>query len=329
MLRGRFVRSGQIEELGMWLGAAEGGRPTLRDALARALGDESVELVFWLPDGGRYVDATGFSFPLPRTGSDRGVVEVESSGELVGAIIYDAVLIAEPELVRAAGRVIALALERERLTAELRASRDAVRESRARIVEAADRERRQIAQDLHDGLQGRLVLLGIQAAQLEQAGSDPEVRAAADGLRGGLEAAAAELRGLVQGVMPSLLIERGLYAATADLVDRLPVPTRLELSGGEEPLPDEVQRTGYFVVAEALTNAVKHSRARELAVCVGRVNGHLAITVRDNGIGGAALTGGSGLRGIADRLDVLGGRLRVESELGHGTVITAEVPCGL
>ena len=234
-------------------------------------------------------------------------------------------LIAEPEPVRAAGRVIALALER--LTAEVRASRDAVRESRARIVDSADRERRQIAQDLHDGLQGRLVLLGIQAGRLAQAAPDPGVQAAAEELRGGLEAAATELRGLVQGVMPSLLIERGLYAATEDLVDRMPVPTRLELFGADEPLPDHVQRTGYFVVAEALTNAVKHSRARELAVCVGRVNGDLAITVRDDGVGGADLAAGSGLRGIADRLDVVHGRLRVESAPGAGTLVAAEIPC--
>ncbi len=143
----------------------------------------------------------------------------------------------------------------------------------------------------------------------------------------GLEAAGAELRRLVQGVMPALLIERGLYAATEDLVDRIPVPTRLELPDGDGALPDSVQSAGYFVVAEALTNAIKHSQARELTVRMGRVDGHLEIEVCDDGVGGARLGGGTGLSGIADRVDVLGGRLRVESRPGEGTVVRAEVPC--
>jgi signal transduction histidine kinase len=128
--------------------------------------------------------------------------------------------------------------------------------------------------------------------------------------------------------MPALLIERGLYAATEDLVDRMPVPTRLQVTCPEQALPEGVQRTGYFVVAEALTNAVKHSHARELEVKLVRDNGQLSIEVRDNGIGGACSGRGTGLSSIADRIDVLGGQLHVHSPAGHGTLVQAQLPCG-
>jgi len=327
VLRGGFARTGEIDELGAWLGAGDGGRLQLRDALTAALGDDSLELVFWLPEGDRYVDAAGVAVELPRAGSARGAVEIELAGVRVGAIAYDAILIDEPELVRSAGRVIALSLERERLTAALLASRDALSESRARIIEAADHERRRIAHDLHDGLQGRLVVLALKAGRIAVHLPAGAHRDAAVDIGASLEAASAELRRLVQGVMPSLLIERGLYAATEDLVDDLPLPARLELPDDDGALPESVQSAGYFIVAEALTNAVKHSRARELSVRIGRVNGHLEIEVRDDGVGGARLGVGTGLSGIADRIDVLGGRLRVDSPPGEGTVVIAEVPC--
>jgi signal transduction histidine kinase len=329
VLSGRFARTAEIEELGMWLGADEGGRPRLRDALARALADESLELLFYSRDEGRYVDARGRPAELPRAGSGRASVEIDlAAGQRVGAIAYDALLIADPGLVRAAGRVIALALERDRLTAELIASRDALRESRARIVEAADRERRRIARDLHDGLQAQLVTLAMKADRIASDPDAPSVGHDAAEVRAGLETASESLRGLVQGVMPALLIERGLYAATEELIDRMPLPTRLELPSADDALPDPVISTGYFVVAEALTNAVKHSKARELAVHLARSAGALRIEVRDDGVGGAHVGGcGSGLRGIADRLDVLGGRLVINSPPGGGTALLAEVPC--
>lgn len=125
VLRGGFARTGEIDELGAWLGAGDGGRLQLRDALTAALGDDSLELVFWLPEGDRYVDAAGVAVELPRAGSARGAVEIELAGVRVGAIAYDAILIDEPELVRSAGRVIALSLERAHPDAETRAA-DAV-----------------------------------------------------------------------------------------------------------------------------------------------------------------------------------------------------------
>jgi signal transduction histidine kinase len=328
MMRGGFARSGEIDELGAWLGNSDGDRPQLRDALAAALGDDSIALLFWLPEPGRYVDAQGATVALPRPASGRAAVDIELGGHRVAAIDYDARVIADPELVRAAGRVVALALERDRLTAELIANRNALRESRARIVRSADDERRRIVRDLHDGLQGRLVLLAMRAGQLaaSPAGTPPNGQVLA--LQRELQTANDELRDLVQGVMPAMLIERGLYAAAEDLVERLPLPTVLELPEADGELPDAVQSVGYFVVAEALTNAVKHARASELAVRVGREDGWLWFEVRDDGIGGARLTPGSGLRGIADRIDAIGGSLRIESPPGGGTLVAARVPCG-
>jgi signal transduction histidine kinase len=328
MMRGGFARSGEIDELGAWLGTSDGGRPQLRDALAAALGDDSIALLFWLPEPGRYVDAQGAIVALPRPASGRAAVDIELGGHRVAAIDYGAHVIADPELVRAAGRVVALALERDRLTAELIANRNALRESRARIVRSADDERRRIVRDLHDGLQGVWCCSRCASGSwsASPAGTPPNGQVLA--LQRELQTANDELRDLVQGVMPAMLIERGLYAAAEDLVERLPLPTVLELPEADGELPDAVQSVGYFVVAEALTNAVKHARARELAVRVGREDGWLWFEVRDDGIGRARLTPRSGLRGIADRIDAIGGSLRIESPPGGGTLVAARVPCG-
>jgi signal transduction histidine kinase len=329
VLRGGFARSGEIEELRARFEAQPGGRQHYRDALADTLGDPSLRLLFWLPERPGYVDLDGAEARLAPDDTGRATVEIDRAGEHVCAIEYDALMIRDPELVREAGSVISVGLERERLTAELLASREALKQSRARIVEVADRERARIARDLHDGLQVQLVLLAMSAGQAAEDpsanGLSPQLRE----LRVGIEAAATELRALVQGVLPALLIERGLYAATEELVDRMPVPTRLQCPESEPGLPASVEQTGYFVVAEALTNAVKHAGARELAVSLVRDDGHLCIEVRDDGVGGARPGTGNGLRGIADRLDAIGGRLVVHSPPGEGTLIDARLPCEL
>lgn len=328
MLLGGFARTSEIQELGAWLGTTAATRPSLAGTLARALGDDSVQLVYWVADREEYVDAGGQRAEPPTEGSGRGLVEVELRGRRIGAVIYDAVLIGDAELVRAAGRVVALAVDHERLTAELLASREALRLSRARLVEAGDRERRRIAQSLHDGLQMKLVLLALEAQRLAgQPDASPGVAQAAITLRSRIDAAAGELRDLVHAVMPAPLIERGLAAAIADLVDRMPVPIRLDL-GVNGSLPEQISSTAYFVVAETLANAVKHAHATSLSVRLASGHDELLIEVADDGVGGAAPGRGLGLRSLADRVDVLGGRLRVDSPAGHGTRIVAEVPCG-
>ena len=325
--RGGFARTGEIEELGVWLSTAESGRVPLAAALARVLGDDSVRLIFWRADRGAYVHANGDPAE-PSTGHGRGLVEIERQGERVGAIDYDATLHADPARVRSAGRVIAIAVDHERVTAELRASQQELRRSRERIVKAADDERRRIARNLHDGLQVRLVLLALQAQQVaEDARSAAETREAVTAVRVGIDAAAAELRDLVHAVLPAALIERGLCAATEDLVDHVPVPTRLEMSVSEGSLSAVIESTAYFVVAEALTNALKHARPTAMVVQLARVDGHLRVEVSDDGIGGADFRAGSGLGGLTDRVETLGGRLQVISPARQGTRIIAELPC--
>jgi signal transduction histidine kinase len=325
ILLGGFARTSEIDELGAWLGAEEHARPELRDALADTLGDPSLELAFWDGPSAAYVDAAGNTVALPAASSSRAAVEVAVGRRRVGAIAYDETLFADPELVRRAGRVVAAALDRERLTAELRASRERLKISRARVVAAADSERRRIAHDLHDTVQTRLVLLAVEAHGLR---SDGSVSHGAAELEAGLETAIGELRELVHGLLPAVLAERGLYAAVEDLADRMPLPIALELDSQRAPLPPPVESAGYFVVSEALTNAVKHAHAHELGLRIQRLNGNLAIEVKDDGIGGASAGTGSGLRGMAERVEALDGHLSVKSPPGGGTCVLAQVPCG-
>ncbi|HWI75225.1 MAG TPA: ATP-binding protein, partial [Baekduia sp.] len=213
--------------------------------------------------------------------------------------------------VREAGRVVALAVDRERLTASLRASR-------ARIAAAADDERRRIARDLHDGLQSRLVFLKIQAAM----GADPAA------LGAGIEGAIDDLRELVDGVMPALLTARGLPAAVADLADRLPSPIALRVDGLDARLSPAVESAAWFVVSEAIVNAVKHAGPDGLKIALERSDGHLRIEVRDRG-GGAVRLDGDGMRGMLDRVAALDGALTVDARPGAGTRVEAVIPCEL
>ncbi|MBL3700192.1 sensor histidine kinase [Leucobacter luti] len=331
VLRGGVARTGELEEIGAWLGGAGDERPAIAAVLARALGDPSLEVWFRAGPAGGYVDVHGVVVDAAPGDPRRGVQVVELDGRRIGAIAYDLALLTEPELVRTASRVTAIALDRERLSVELRASRVALQRSRERLVEVADTERRRIAQDLHDGLQVKLVLLGLAAQQLAlprpDGGAEPEVAAAAVELRRGIDDAAAELRDLVHMVMPATLVQRGLSAAAEDLADRMPIPTELLLGISDGELAPAVESTAYFVVAEALNNAVKHSGATEIRVRLARAGDVLRIAISDDGRGGAAPGAGAGLTGLAERVDVLGGSLRIESDSGAGTTIEVELPC--
>lgn len=340
-LRGGIARTGEIEELGAWLG--EGGHTKLAIAkvLAQTLGDPSLEIWFWVPGRERFVDVYGADVGgAGASGADaldagrtrgRGLEPVELDGRRIGAISYDAALVLEPELVQTAGRVIAITLDRERLVAELTASHRALQASRERLVEVADQERRRIAQDLHDGLQVQLVLLALEAQQLANASvgdGGVSVHDRATELRLGIDAAAAGLREVVHSVMPAALTQRGLSAAAEDLVDRMPVPTTLALGVADGECSPVVESTVYFVIAEALANAVKHARAGAIAVQLSRTGDVLHAEVSDNGDGGARVGSGSGLPGMTARVEALGGGVRVDSEPGRGTTIRAEIPCG-
>ena len=325
-LMGGFARAGELGELVRRLGETTPGPAALEAAVGDGLGDPSAELAYWLPRERRYVDATGAPIDFA---SGRGVQEVTHGGRRVGAIVYDPVLLSGAEPVSSVARIVGLALDHERLAAELRASARELRASRARLAEAADAERRRIARDLHDGAQQRLVLLAIDSDRLRRRADDPQaVRDGALELRHGLDAAVTDIRGLVQGIVPPLLAERGLRAAAEELAAQAPLPVALEGDPEELEAPEHIQSAGYFVISEALVNVVKHSRATRATVSLGRRNGALWIEVSDDGVGGADRARGTGIDGLADRVAAVGGRLELESTPGAGTRLCAELPCG-
>ncbi|MEN3279232.1 MAG: hypothetical protein V7607_372 [Solirubrobacteraceae bacterium] len=197
--------------------------------------------------------------------------------------------------------------------------------SRARIVEATDDERRRVVRDLHDGAQQRLVhtVITLKLANRAMQRGQPDSDQLVDEALEQAERATAELRELAHGILPTVLTRGGLRAGVDALASRMPVPIDKSVDVGRLPAP--VEATAYFVVAEALTNVAKHSRARHAAVTVRVENGTLLIDVRDDGVGGARL-GGTGLVGLGDRLAALGGRLRIESPAGGGTHVAAAIP---
>ena len=299
----------------------------IRDALARALGDPTLEVAFWLPERREFADAAGRPVELPE-GGGRAVTKLDQDGEPVAALIHDPSLLDEPELVRAAGAAARLALQNARLQAEMRAQLQKVQESRGRIVAAADDERRRIERDLHDGAQQRLVALALQlriAQRRPGEHADPEVDRLLAAAVDELQAAVNELRELARGVHPAILTEEGLAAALDSLASRCPLPVSLEVLDAR--LPPEVEATAYFVACEALANVVKHAEASKATISAWRQNGSLMIEVEDDGIGGARTEDGSGLRGLTDRVEALGGRLTIQSPVGGGTRIVGEIPC--
>jgi signal transduction histidine kinase len=326
VLRSRVAGAAAIRELVTRLGDPR-ERTGLRDALADALADPSLALAYWLPDRGEYVDADGRPVEIPAEGSDRMCTPVESRGERVAAIIHDASLRADQELVRAVGAAASLTLENERLDAELRAKVEELQASRARIIESGDAARRRIERDLHDGAQQRLVSLALSLRLVQlKVEEDPEAVRELEAARRQLEQALEELRELARGIHPSVLSDRGLDAVLEGLASRAPLPVELDAALGAR-LPATIESTAYFVVAEALTNVARYSRATHARVKITRENGRVLVEVSDDGVGGADPAHGSGLRGLLDRIAALDGRLEVDSEPGHGTIVRATIPC--
>jgi signal transduction histidine kinase len=305
------------------------GRTALREALAEALGDPALELAYWVPETSSYVGPDGRPAALPEAGSGRFATEVEYGGEPVAAIIHDASLENERDLVRTVGAGAAAALRNERLDAELRAKVVELRASRARIVQAGYDERRRLERDLHDGAQQRLMALGINLRLArDRIERDPqEAVELLDTSLQELSEATGELRELARGIHPAVLTDRGLGAALKGLAGRSPVPVEV-VEAPADRLPSSVESAVYFVVAEALTNAARYARARRVTVSVVRRNGQVDVEVGDDGVGGADPDQGSGLRGLHDRLGALDGRLELTSVGGEGTILRASIPCG-
>jgi len=442
ILRSRLAR-GSVAGLIVAVGQ---GTP-LRDAIAASLGDRSLELAYCVDDGRRLVDREGRRFELPPPGSGRTATMVEQDGRRIGAIVHDDSLREEPELIQSVTATVALALDNERLEAELRTQYDflttivdtapsllvtvdtdgrisnlnsatvrasgyedeeqvrgrffwdvfiddgereamigrfraaapehppaeyeniftnahgerrviawrsapvrddsgkvvrivagglditerkrqeeELRASRTRLVAAGDEARRRLERNLHDGAQQRLVSLSV-ALRLAQSKLESDPTTAAELMRqagGELSVALEELRELARGIHPAVLTDRGLDAALQALADRTPIPVELHTAGRK--LPEPIAAAAYYVVSEAIANVVKHARASSIEVDVSAPNGLVVVKVADDGVGGADPSAGSGLRGLADRVAVLDGSLRVESPATGGTRVVAEMP---
>ena len=298
----------------------------VRELLAESLGDRSVAIAYWLPDREAFVDEAGHPVALPEPGSGRAWTAVEQDGRPVAAIVHDAALDTSPELVEAAAAAASLAIDNERLKADLRARVEDLRVSRVRIVEAADEARRRIERDLHDGAQQQLLALALELRVLRASISDPEAGPLVDGLGVRLEAALSELRELARGIHPAILTRSGLDPAIASLADRSPVPVAVE-SAIDGRLAPAVEAAAYFVVAEALTNVARYADAAGARVELrGDGNGGIVVVVADDGVGGADPDAGSGLRGLQDRLAVVDGVLAIDSPPGAGTRLEATIP---
>jgi signal transduction histidine kinase len=327
VLRTRLGR-GAISDLVLELGRTP-APGHLRDALARALGDPSLEVALVLPGGG-YVDGEGRPMDLPGADGRRSVTMIPNGGEPLAALVHDSALDEEdPGLVAAAGSAARFAIENERLHAEVRARLEEVRASRARILEAADAERRRLERDIHDGAQQRLaaLALGLRLARDRAAAAgDPALASDIDEASGQLKQALSELRELAQGIHPAVLTRAGIGPALRSLAEVCPIPVDIVEVPGTR-YSEAVEAAVYFCVSEALANVTKHARASHVSVVVRQEDDRLLVRVSDDGIGGADPSRGSGLVGMGDRIAVLGGRLELASPAEGGTVISALVPC--
>jgi signal transduction histidine kinase len=299
----------------------------LRDALARTLRDPSLELAYWVPQFETYADAEGRPLDLDALGLGRATTLIGRPGARVAALLHDVSLRDEQELLTAVAAAAAIAVENGRLQAELRARLEDLRGSRARVIAAGQKERQRLERNLHDGAQQRLIALSLELSMLEQElTADPGAQVRLDQARREIALSLAELRDVARGIHPAVLSGHGLKVALQSMVASAPLPVRLlvELDGR---LQEQLEVAAYYVVSESLANIGKHACATRATVEVARKNGEIVVEVVDNGIGGADTEGGTGLRGLADRVEALGGRLRVWTPSGGGTRVKAEIPC--
>ena len=334
---GAFGHAGEVAEMAAGVSAAS-VEPALLDALAvRALGDPSAR-VLWASeatgaDPARFVDSAGQALAVP---PERGWWPIGPPEAPVGGLVFDRELIADRGLVATVSAQLGLAMEKQRLVVELRSAvqqlhvaAEELQTSRRRIVVAADAERRRIAQDLHDGAQQRIVLVGIDVQRMARQADDSSfVRSEAARIAERCGSLLDELRSLVEGLMPSRLKDHGLEAAVAALADQIRIPVRIEVVAPLGRMAAEVESTGYFVIAEALTNAVKHAGAREIVVVLTVSDGRLRIAVVDDGKGPAGAVPGFGMRSLRDRVETLGGTMTLEPARDGGTTLRAQLPLG-
>jgi signal transduction histidine kinase len=320
LLRGRWseaVVAGLVIDLGK-----RSDTRTLQDELGRALGDRSLVVGYRLPGEERYVDDAGRPVEIPEPGAGRAVTRLAEDGVPIAVLVHDEAVLADPALIDSVAAAARLALSNARLQADVRERVLELAASRRRIVEAGDAQRRRIERELRSGAERRLARVEelVATAHAHVDGPpDPLFAAVEDELRG----ARGELRDFAQGIRPRALADGGLAAALPELAARSAVPVRLDVA--VERQTPAVEAAAYFVCSEALANVAKHAGATCASVRVQEVDGHVVLIVADDGRGGADPSG-SGLRGLADRVEALGGRLAVRAAAASGTELEARIP---
>jgi signal transduction histidine kinase len=313
-----------VTDLVVELGEVRAG--TLRGELSRALGDPSVEVGYWVAGAEAFLDTEGRELRLPDPDSGRAVTLVRRGEEPVAAIVHDPAVLNDPGLVEAITSAAQLAASNARLQAELQRRVAELAASGRRILEAGDEERQRLEGRLREGAERRLEGLAetLRRGRLSAPGevTKDRIARAEDQLTRTLE----DLRRLARGLHPHVLSEHGLEGALAALAQDFPVPIEIQVSGSR--VETQIEIVAYFVCAEALANVAKHASASRVTVSVAAVGGRVRVQIQDDGVGGADPAHGSGLRGLGDRVETVGGTLQVESVPGGGTRLTAEIPLG-
>ena len=298
----------------------------LQPAIAKALGDPTLQ-VLTSPDGLSLHSDAGNVIDPDRLPAGRSLTRIQSGNELVGALVHTAALQEQPDRLQSVAAAAGMAMQVSRLNQKVVAQLAEVDASRARILGASDSARRRVERDLHDGAQQRLVALGIRLQKARRMATSED----ADELAGQLDEASSEVREIIReirdvarGAQPALLAERGLIPAVDALAERAPVPVSINITSADLSL--DMERTAYFVIAEGLTNVAKHAGANGAGVSMVCQNGLARITIEDDGTGGAAMTPGSGLEGLKDRVAAAGGNFTVSSG-PTGTTLEATLPC--
>lgn len=324
VMRRRFARTRIVGLLLSLQGPAR--LSSVTSALRSVFEDPHLEIVNRPAALQPFAGSAGRAAQLPDRCRERLRLPIRSrSGEQLAVVLADPSLSPHDDLVRAALTASSFALENAQLEEALRAQLQEVRESRLRIIEAGMAERRRFERDLHDGAQQRLLGLKIMLATAEADIGDSATRAVVRRVRSELGNVLDELRNLAHGIHPAVLSQVGLAQAVQSLADRYTTPVEVDLPAGR--FPESAELTAYFVVAESITNAIKHAAAGEITVRGMLEDGFLKIVIADDGKGGASVSAGTGIRGVIDRVRGVGGDLILESPVGRGTQIKVKIPC--